>query len=112
MRKYTDSADAIKAYMETVNFDFNKAYVTELEESEVSRGGLRIVIDNYYNKPMSITIHHTWSDLFDVTFDSVEKGEDTLKDIYADDLIGMFKGIQLAMTGMSREQWNREVRDL
>ena len=109
MRQYTDSADAIKAYMEIVDFDFDNAHLTDIDESSESRGGLRIVIDNYYKKPMSITVHHTWLDTFNITFDSVEKGSDTVKDVYAEDLIGLFKGLQLAMTGMSKEQWDKEV---
>jgi len=110
MRQYTDSADAIKAYMETVDFDFSNAHLTDIDESNESRGGLRIVIDNYYKKPMSITVHHTWLDTFNVTFDSAQKGSETVKDIYAPDLIGLFKGLTLAMTGISQPEWNKEVR--
>ena len=109
MRQYTDSADAIKAYMDGVDFDFTKANLTKIDETDLSRGGLIIEIDNYFRQPMSITVHHTWADLFDVTFMSLDKGADTLKDLYAPDLVGMFKGIQLAMTGVTQEQWNKQV---
>ena len=41
MRQYTDSADAIKAYAEEVNFDLSQVEVTELTESkETQRVGL------------------------------------------------------------------------
>ena len=110
MRQYSDSADAIKAYMEEVNFDFSKAHLTELDESNESRGGLRIVIDNYYKKPMSITVHHTWLDTFNITFDSpMHNATDTVEDVYAPDLIGLFRGLQLAMTGVTHDEWSKEI---
>ena len=48
MRQYTDSADAIKAYAEEVDFDFTNVNVEELTESEDNeRGGLKLAFKNY-----------------------------------------------------------------
>lgn len=106
MRMYTDSADAIKAYAEEVRFDLSQCkQVIEIPESDVSRGGLKLVVNNYHNKEMSITIHHNWFDLFDITFESEDKEQQTLSDQYFDDLLNIFNGLRVAMTGITHEQW-------
>ena len=106
MRMYTDSADAIKAYAEEVKFDLSQCkQVIEIPESDISRGGLKIIVDNYHKKEMTITIHHNWGDLFDITFASETKPEETLHDQFFDDLMGIFNGLRVAITGISHEQW-------
>jgi hypothetical protein len=106
MRMYTDSADAIKAYAEEVNFDLSKCdEVIEIKESEKSRGGLQIKFPNYNNKLMTVTIHHTWGDLFDITFHTSDKGEQTINDVFFDDLMATFNALKVAMTGVTKEEW-------
>jgi hypothetical protein len=103
---YTDSADAIKAYAEEVNFDLSKCdEVIEIKESEKSRGGLQIKFPNYNNKLMTVTIHHTWGDLFDITFHTSDKGEQTINDVFFDDLMATFNALKVAMTGVTKEEW-------
>ena len=106
MRQYTDSADAIKAYAEEVNFDLSKCdEVIEIKENDKSRGGLKIKFPNYNKKVMTVTVHHTWGDMFDITFHTDEKGEQTVNDIFFDDLMKTFSALKLAMTGITKEQW-------
>lgn len=106
MRMYTDSADAIKAYAEEVKFDLSQCkQVIEIPESDISRGGLKIIVDNYHNKEILITIHHNWGDLFDITFEGEGRETETLHDQFFDDLMGIFNGLRVAMTGISHEQW-------
>jgi len=106
MRMYTDSADAIKAYAEEVNFDLSKCdEVIEIKESDKSRGGLQIKFPNYNNKLMTVTIHHTWGDLFDITFHTSDKGEQTINDVFFDDLMATFNALKVAMTGVTKEEW-------
>ena len=110
MRMYTDSADAIKAYAEEVNFDLSKCVLTEHEESkEYQRGGLTLAFKNYHNQDMQITVVHNWMDTFDVTFWSENKTADTLHNQYFDDLLALFHGMKLAMTGISQEEWSKQV---
>ena len=108
MRQYTDSADAIKAYAEEVNFDLSQVKVTELSEGEESqRGGLKLAFDNYNKQPMEVTVIHTWLDTFAVTFWTNEKGSQTLDDIYFPELMDLFKGLKVALTGVTQDEWNR-----
>jgi len=112
MRMYTDSADAIKAYAEEVNFDLSKCdEVIKIEESDKSRGGLQIKFPNYHNKLMTITIHHTWTDLFDITFHTSDKGEQTMNDVFFVELLEMFNGLKLAMTGVTKDEWLRLLEE-
>jgi hypothetical protein len=110
MRTYTDSADAIKAYAEEVNFDYNNVDVTEHPEShENQRGGITFAFKNYVGDNMSIKIIHTWLDAFDVTFESDTKGSDTLETIYADELMLLLSSLRVALTGVTREEWSKIV---
>jgi len=112
MRMYTDSADAIKAYAEEVNFDLSKCdEVIEIEESDKSRGGLQIKFPNYHNKPMTITVHHTWGDLFNITFEVEGKVEQTVSDVFFVELLDMFNGLKLAMTGVTQDEWNKLLEE-
>jgi hypothetical protein len=108
MRQYTDSADAIKAYAEEVNFDLSQVEVTELNEGEESqRGGLKLAFNNYNNVPMEVTVIHTWFDTFAVTFWTNERGSETMEDIYFPELMELFRGLKVALTGVSQDEWNR-----
>ena len=108
MRQYTDSADAIKAYAEEVNFDFTNVEVTEFGEgTETQRGGLKLAFDNYNKEAMEVTVIHTWFDTFAVTFWTEEKGSETIDDIYFPELMDLFKGLKVALTGVSQDEWNR-----
>ena len=110
MRQYTDSADAIKAYAEEVNFDLSQVEVTELAEGEESqRGGLKLAFNNYMKQPMEVTVIHTWFDTFAVTFWTNEKGSETLDDIYFPELMDLFKGLKVALTGVTQDEWNRII---
>ena len=110
MRPYTDSADAIKAYAEEVDFDLTTCKVTDIAESSDSRGGLLLEFDNYYNNPISITIHHNWGDLFDVTFESKLTGQnDSVYDQDFNQLMFMFNGFKLAQTASSKSDWIKKV---
>lgn len=106
MRMYTDSADAIKAYAEEVNFDLSQCKVTEHSESEeYQRGGLTLKFKNYHNDDMKITVIHNWFDTFDITFWSETKKPETLSNQYFDDLMAMFNSLKVALTGVTKEQW-------
>ena len=108
MRQYTDSADAIKAYAEEVNFDFTNVKVEELTEGEDNeRGGLKLAFQNYTGDDMEVTVIHTWFDTFSVTFWTEEKGNETIDDIYFPELLDLFKGLKVALTGVSQDEWNR-----
>ena len=108
MRQYTDSADAIKAYAEEVNFDFTNVKVEELTEGEDNeRGGLKLAFQNYTGDDMEVTVIHTWLDTFAVTFWTEEKGRETIDDIYFPELLDLFKGLKVALTGVSQDEWNR-----
>jgi hypothetical protein len=108
MRQYTDSADAIKAYAEEVNFDFTNVEVTELNEGEESqRGGLKLAFKNYMQQPMEITIIHTWFDTFAVTFWTDEKGSETMEDVYFPELMEVFKSLKIALTGVTHSEWKQ-----
>lgn len=112
MRQYTDSADAIKAYAEEVNFDFSKVRITELSEGvESQRGGLSLAFNNFQSKPMVVTIVHTWLDTFQVTFWTNENGSQTIDDVYFPELIELFKGLKVALTGVSHEEWLDIIED-
>ena len=112
MRKYTDSADAIKAYAEEVNFDFTNVEVEELTESETNqRGGLKLSFKNYIGNDMKVTVIHTWLDTFAVTFWTEIKGEQTLDDIYFPELMDLFKGLKVALTGLSHEEWIKAIEE-
>jgi hypothetical protein len=91
MRQYTDSADAIKAYAEEVNFDLSQVEVTELTEGEDNeRGGLKLSFQNYTGDDMEVTVIHTWFDTFAVTFWTNDKGSETINDIYFPELMDLF----------------------
>jgi len=110
MRMYTDSADAIKAYAEEVNFDLSKCdEVIEIKESDKSRGGLQIKFPNYHNKLMTVTIHHTWGDLFDITFHTSDKGEQTINDVFFVELLDTFNALKIAMTGVTKGEWRTHL---
>ena len=110
MRMYTDSADAIKAYAEEVDFDLSQCVVTEHTASaEHQRGGLTIAFQNYHGKDMQITIVHTWADTFDITFWNENKGPETLSDQYFDDLMTLFVGLKEAFTGITQAEWNTNM---
>lgn len=107
---YTDSADAIKAYAEEVDFDYNNVDVTEHPEGdENQRGGITFAFKNYVGENMSIKIIHTWLDAFDVTFESDSKCSDTIETVYAGDLIELLRGLRVAMTGVTREEWSNII---
>lgn len=109
MRQYTDSADAIKAYAEEVDFDLSQVEVTELSEGEESqRGGLKLAFNNYNNVPMEVTVIHTWFDTFSITFWTNERGSETMEDIYFPELMELFKGLKVALTGVTQSEW-REI---
>ena len=111
MRNYTDSADAIKAYGEEVDFDFSKVNLIEHSESEeYNRGGLTLEFKTYSGDDMKITIIHNWSDRFDVTFKSENK-KDTLNNIYAGEIMGLLDSVKLALTGISHEEWTRILKE-
>jgi hypothetical protein len=108
MRMYTDSADAIKAYAEEVDFDYNNVDVTEHPEGEeYQRGGITFAFKNYVGDNMSVKIIHTWLDAFDVTFESDTKPADTLETIYAGDLMELLRGLRIAMTGVTHSEWKK-----
>ena len=108
MRQYTDSADAIKAYAEEVNFDFTNVKVEELIEGEDNeRGGLKLAFKNYQGDDMEVTVIHTWFDTFAVTFWTEEKGSETMQDIYFPELMDLFNGLKVALTGVTKDEWNR-----
>jgi len=108
MRQYTDSADAIKAYAEEVNFDFTNVKVEELTESENNeRGGLKLAFKNYQGDDMEVTVIHTWFDTFAVTFWTEEKGSETMQDIYFPELMELFNSLKVALTGVTKDEWNR-----
>lgn len=110
MRMYTDSADAIKAYAEEVNFDLTQCEVTEHTESaEHQRGGLTLSFQNYHNQNMTITVIHNWFDTFDVTFWSETKEAQTLNNIYFDELMSLFSSLKVALTGVNREEWLKAI---
>ena len=112
MRKYTDSADAIKAYAEEVNFDFTNVEVEELTEGGTNeRGGLKLSFKNYIGNDMKVTVIHTWLDTFSVTFWTEIKGEQTLDDIYFPELMDLFKGLKVALTGLSHEEWIKAIEE-
>lgn len=105
---YTDSADAILAYAEEVDFDYkNNVDVTiHPEGDDNQRGGITFAFKNYVGDNMSVKIIHTWLDAFDVTFESDTKSADTIETIYAGDLMELLRGLRIAMTGVTREQWS------
>ena len=106
MRQYTDSADAVKAYAEEVGLDLSKCTeVIDIKESEKSRGGLILKFDNYHKNQMTITIHHNWGDLYDITFDGENKIEQTLYDQDFRILMGTFNALKVAFTGVSQSEW-------
>lgn len=106
MRMYTDSADAIKAYAEEVNFDLSKVEVTEHSESEeYQRGGLTLAFKNYNNHDMTITIVHNFFDTFDITFWNQNKKSQTLNNMYFDELMEMFKALKIAMSGVTHQEY-------
>jgi hypothetical protein len=108
MRQYTDSADAIKAYAEEVDFDFTNVEVTELSEGEESqRGGLKLAFKNYKKQPMEITVIHTWFDTFNVTFWTNKKGSETMEDVYFPELMQIFKSLKVALTGVTHSEWRK-----
>jgi len=110
MRMYTDSADAIKAYAEEVDFDYSQCKVTEHQESKkYQRGGLTLEFKNYHKENMRITIIHNWGDLFDVTFYTEGKGEETLKDQYFNEILQLFTSLKIALTGVTREEWVQKL---
>lgn len=110
MRPYTDSADAIKAYAEEVNFDLTTCKVTDIAESSDSRGGLLLEFNNFYNRPIVMTIHHNWGDLFDITFESKSTGQsDTVYDQDFSQLMFMFNGFKLAQTATDKGDWINKV---
>jgi len=110
MRMYTDSADAIKAYAEEVDFDYSQCKVTEHQEGETyQRGGLTLEFKNYHKENMRITIIHNWGDLFDVTFYTEGKGEETLKDQYFNEILQLFESLKIALTGVTREEWLQKL---
>lgn len=112
MRMYTDSADAIKAYAEEVKFDLSLCdEVNDIAESSDSRGGLEIKLTNYHDKPMTITVHHTWMDLFDITFYTEGLGAKTMHDQYFGELMHLFKSLKVAMTGVNRQDWLDKMRE-
>lgn len=106
MRMYTDSADAIKAYAEEVNFDLSKCVITEHASSEEhQRGGLTLAFKNYQDNDMQMTVIHNWFDTFDITFWTENKGSKTITDVYFDELMHLFSSLKLAMTGISHQEW-------
>jgi len=110
MRQYTDSADAIKAYAEEVDFDFTNVNVEELTESEDNeRGGLKLAFKNYLGDDMEVTIIHTWFDTFAITFWTEERGSETMQDIYFPELMELFKSLKVALTGVTHEQWKARL---
>ena len=110
MRQYTDSADAIKAYAEEVDFDFTNVKVEELTEGEDNeRGGLKLAFKNYQGNDMKVTIIHTWLDTFTVTFWNEDRGSETMQDIYFPELMDLFNGLKVALTGVTRDEWNTIV---
>lgn len=112
MRMYTDSADAIKAYAEEVGFDYNQCKVTEHQEGEkYQRGGLTLEFKNFHKEDMRITIIHNWGDLFDVTFYTEGKGSSTLEDQYFNEILGLFKSLKIALTGVTREEWEQKLEE-
>lgn len=105
---YTDSADAIKAYAEEVDFDYNNVDITEHPEGDDNqRGGLTFAFKNYWGDNMSVKIIHTWLDAFDVTFESDRKDSDTIETIYAGDLMELLRGLRIAMTGVTQSKWRK-----
>ena len=56
---------------------------------------------------MEVTVIHTWFDTFVVTFWTEEKGSETIDDIYFPELMDLFKGLKVALTGVSQDEWNR-----
>lgn len=110
MRMYTDSADAIKAYAEEVNFDYTQCEVIEHAESEeYQRGGLTLKFKNFHNEDMKITVIHNWFDTFDITFWTEGKGTQTLNNQYFDELMALFNSLKVALTGVTREQWLKAI---
>lgn len=112
MRMYSDSADAIKAYSEETMLDIysDDIVYTELQESaDNQRGGLKLEFKNYHKEPMEVTIIHTWLDTFSVKFFTPSKGANTVQDIHANDLLGLFDSLAVALTGVTREEWQRLV---
>ena len=110
MRQYTDSADAIKAYAEEVNFDLTTCKVTDIAESSESRGGLKIEFNNFYNQPVAITIHHNWGDLFDITLNSpITNKTDAILDQNFQELMLLFNGFKLALKATSKGEWITNV---
>lgn len=111
MRMYTDSADAIKAYAEEVDFDLSKCVITEhASGEEYQRGGLTLAFKNYHNKDMEITVVHNWLDTFDITFWSEDNKGQTITNQYFDELMHLFSSLKLAMTGISHEEWKAQLR--
>ena len=107
---YTDSADAIKAYAEEVNFDLSQCVITEHASSkEYQRGGLTLAFKNYNNEDMQLTIIHNWMDTFDITFWTESKGTDTLTNQYFDELLALFHGLKVAMTGITHAEWKTKL---
>jgi len=110
MRMYTDSADAIKAYAEEVDFDLSQCVITEHASSEEhQRGGLTLAFKNYDNNDMQITVIHTWSDTFDITYWSESKGEMTITDRYFDELMHLFSSLKVAMSGVTHEEYKAQM---
>jgi len=110
MRMYTDSADAIKAYAEEVDFDLSQCVITEHASSkEHQRGGLTLAFKNYHNQDMQITVVHNWLDTFDITFWSEGKKKQTVTDQYFDELMHLFSSLKLALTGISHEEWKAQL---
>jgi hypothetical protein len=106
MRQYTDSADAIKAYAEEVDFDFTNVKVEELAEGEDNeRGGLKLAFKSYQGNDMEVTIIHTWLDTFSVTFWNEYRDSETMEDIYFPELMDLFNGLKIALTGVTRDEW-------
>ena len=107
MRLYTDGGDAILAYAEEVDFDFTNVEVEKLTEGEDNeRGGLKLAFKNYQGDDMEVTVIHTWFDTFTVTFWTKEKGSETMQDIYFPELMNIFNGLKVALTGVTKDEWN------
>ena len=110
MRMYTDSADAIKAYAEEVDFDLSQCVITEHASSkEHQRGGLTLAFKNYNNEDMQITVVHNWLDTFDITFWNESRKAETITNQYFDELMHLFSSLKLAMTGISHKEWKAQL---
>jgi hypothetical protein len=56
---------------------------------------------------MEVTVIHTWFDTFAVTFWTNEKGSETMEDIYFPELMELFKGLKVALTGVTQSEWRK-----